>query len=145
MTAGWNDDLEMTSTMTTYQHIFETVMFVSMVWTEESFDNSGLSLGYYDIFKSYFYVPRGIDLPSAELQQRGHSLYDRDTVHMRGVMEGDAYYQMRISELENRLRDLEETRTILPREEIRDIHAGRAEVGNRPIPSEYFDADIFEV
>lgn len=128
-----------------HQHIFETVRFTSMIWLEESFSDDEISLGYYEVFNSYFYVPRKMELSNIELCEQGHSIYDRDTTPLASRMGGEEYYRWRISQLEDRLGELEEQRTILPREQINDIHAGRAEVNGKPIPAEYFENDIFEL
>lgn len=124
-----------------HRYIFETICFSTMIWVEEHVEN-GVSCGYYTVHNSYFQVPQGVDLPEGQLMNEGHSYHDGDTEPYRGLG-GEAYYRYRMYQLEDRLRELERTRVILPREEIRDIHAGIAQVGNRPIKAVHFDEDIF--
>ena len=75
----------------------------------------------------------------------GHSFHDEHIEVYRGL-DGEAYYRYRMFELERRLRELEDTRVILPREDIDDIHAGRAIIDNQPVRLEYFEDDeIFNI
>jgi len=126
------------------RYIFETVCFTTAIWVEEHVEN-GVSCGHYTTHHSYFQVPEGVELPQTELLNEGHSFHDEHIEVYRGL-DGEAYYRYRMFELERRLRELEDTRVILPREDIDDIHAGRAIIDNQPVRLEYFEDDeIFNI
>jgi len=121
--------------------LFETICFRTLYWMEV--DNyRGVSEGFYHEMRSYAQVPQGTDFNSDQLVPQG-AMFDTGTADYH--LSDEQYYRHRISELETRLRTLETDRIILPREEIEDIHAGVRQMGDRPIPSEYFEENLFEV
>ena len=130
---------------TQHQMVFEVVTFSTLVWIETRVDEFSLtSHGYYNIFRSYFYVPRGVELPQTELMIDNVVYHDTNTEPYHGL-DGEAYYRYRLFELQRRLEELENERIILPREEIENIHNGVAVMNDKPIKVPQFDNDLFEV
>lgn len=130
-----------------FHHEFESVGVSTYIWIEEHVDHDfNVSCGHYHVVNSYFYMPRGADMSHMFPLAAGQLPYDEETEPYRGV-DGEAYYRLRLLELERRLERLQRDRLILPEEQIRDIHAGVRQGGDKPIKTidTYFDEDIFKM
>lgn len=139
------DEYDPLSTFTITREVFETCRFVTMVWVEVDTDGH-VSNGYYNRFASYFQIPHDVEL--GELAQNLIPDYE-DIYHRLGTvperMSDEMFYRHRIRQLEDRLRDVEENRMIVPQEELDAIHNGARDCHDKPIPVQYFDENIFEV
>ena len=125
--------------MNTYRMVFESVCFTTLYWMEvEVRDN--VSHGFYHEMRSYCQVPQNVELSDIPMMQQG-AMFDTGTADYH--LSDEQYYRHRIRELEDRLNTVEQTRTIVPQEEINNIHDGLAVVGDKPIPAQYFDEEIF--
>lgn len=135
----------------TFDHMYETVTrevfdicrLITMIWVE-SHVSDNTSFGYYNKFVSYFHLPHDITIDGLIQHEPGEYIYGiLDTIPYR--MNDETFYRCRISELENRLRELEEDKMIVTREELNEIHNGARDCHNKPIPVQYFDETIFEL
>ena len=123
--------------------LFDNCRLITMIWVE-SHVSGGTSFGYYNKFVSYFQLPHDITIDGLIKLEQGETVYNRlDTIPYR--MNDDMFYRHRIVELENKLRELEENKVVVTREELNEIHNGARDCHNKPIPVQYFDETIFEL
>ena len=131
----------MYSTMTS--EVFDNCRLITMIWTE-SHVSGNTSFGYYNKIVSYFQLPQDITIDGLIQCEPGDYIYNRlDTTPYR--MNEEMFYRCRIIELENKLRELEEDKVIVTREELKEIHNGARDCHDKPIPIQYFDETIFEL
>ena len=129
------DESSMYYNMTFDQIVFTYTEIIYTKWIEDNIEN-GTSFGYFIEFVSYVHLPDGMDL-------QGLLGSSRDIMY--GGNDIEQQYQRRMIDIEGQLAALRSDRLILPQEEIDKIHQGRKELNDKPIKSEWFDDNIFEV
>lgn len=131
----------MYSTMTS--EVFDHCRLITMIWVE-SHVSGDTSFGYYNKFVSNFQLPQDITIDGLIQAPSEDYLYGvLDTIPYN--MDSEMVYRHRISVLENRLRELEEDKMIVTREELNEIYNGARDCHDKPIPVQYFDENMFEL